>query len=550
MTLLQRSVDRRRVLASGSVAMLGGCLAAWSSHTRAQTGLRDALYLGVEARTPAVETASGRVRGQVLAGGVRAYRGIPYGRAKRFQAPGPVAPWAGILEAITFGPAAIQAPQTLSPLGGIALYDVTSSGERQSEDCLTLNVWAPPAGSAAKPVMVWLHGGAFNSSSAANPACDGASLARTDEAVIVSLNHRVGLFGFLNMELLGADYTGSANAGMLDMIAALRWVRDNIAAFGGEPDNVTLFGGASGGEKLSVLLAMPAAKGLFHRAIIQSGPRRHVHSREDSVRLTEAVLAELGLDRSSASALVEMPADRLVAIEAAAVRRSAAPRGIAPAVDGTTLPAQPFDSRAPDSLPDIPILMGTNKDEMTFGGFLVADFFDLSAAAMHERVRAMAGDEAMDVLSHYSTLHPAAAPYRLLSYIRTDRERREPSVRQAEMIIGRNRSPVYMYRLDWESPLDGGSVGAVHMLEQPLVFGNVALQPGLCGEDSDGLTVSRTMSEAWLSFAKSGDPRTGRLPVWPRYTAQERATMIIDVNSRVELDPGRAERLLWQALNS
>jgi para-nitrobenzyl esterase len=469
---------------------------------------------------------------------------------KRFRAPEPVAPWAGIFDATAFGPAAIQTPQNLSPLGRLALYDVTTSGERQSEDCLTLNVWDMPNGSAGKPVMVWLHGGAFNSSSAANPACDGASLARTGEAVIVSLNHRVGLFGFLNTELVGSDYAGSANAGMLDMIAALRWVRDNIAAFGGDPGNVTVFGGAAGGEKLSVLLAMPAAAGLIHRAIIQSGPRRQVHSREDSARLTDAVLAELGLDKSRATALVDMPAESLLAVEAAAVRRSAVPRGIAPTVDGAALPAQPFETRAPHSLPDIPILIGTNSDEMTFGAFLDPGFFELSAEKMRERVVTMVGDEASDVLAHYTGLHPAAAPYRLLSYIRTDRERREPSIREAEMILGRNRSPVYMYRLDWGSPLNDGAVGAVHMLEQPLVFGNVPLQPNLCGDDPDALAVSQVMSEAWLSFARSGDPRTGRLADWSPYTIENRATMVFDVDSRVEHDPGKAERLLWQRLNN
>jgi para-nitrobenzyl esterase len=542
----EAAIGRRTALRLMGLSALGAGLGGfWAPRLLAQTAPQDALYAAATGFPAPVETAAGKVRGLLVRGGVRAFRGIPYGRvAGRFQRPAPAPAWMGVRDATAFGPACVQRPATLSPLGRLALYDGATRREPQSEDCLTLNVWAPPAGGRARPVMVWFHGGAFNSSSSANPASDGTNLAATGEAVVVSFNHRVGLFGFLN-----ADVPGSANAGMLDMVAALRWVRENIAAFCGDPGNVTVFGGAAGGEKISVLLAMPEAKGLFHRAIIQSGPRRHIQSQADSERLTDAVLAELALDRTCVGELATLPAERLLAVEAAAVRRSAVPRGIGPAVDGVVLLGQPFDKQAPASLPDVPIMIGTNKDEMTFGAFLDPKFGALTEAEMLGRVKAMVADEADAVLAHYGALHPGDAPPRMLSHIRTDRERREPSIAQAEMILSANRSPVYMYILDWETPIGEGAVGAVHMLEQPLVFRNVTLQPNICGTGPDAEAVSRQMSAAWLAFAKSGNPNAKGLPRWPSYRTERRATMIFDVQPRLATDPGRAERELWRRLN-
>lgn len=540
-------LTRRALLGRASVLGVGSL--CFPTALFAQSAERDAVYAAAAGRKPRlVETASGRLAGLDL-GGVDAFLGVPYGHVPangRFLPARPVLAWSGVIPAKSFGPACSQNPSRLSPLGQRAFGKDWGMPPTQAEDCLSLNIWAPRPGGRPRPVMVWFHGGGFNSSSSANPACDGANLARHGDLVTVSFNHRVGLLGFLDLRRLGPDYAASANIGMQDMVAALQWVRDNIAAFGGDPGNVTIFGGAAGGEKISALLAMPSAGGLFHKAIIQSGPRRRILEPAEAGKLADAVLAELGLPPEQAGEIRTMPVARLLAAEAAAVRKAAVPRGIGPAVDGVTMPGQPFDTGAPMALPDVPILIGTNKDEMTFSALLDPAFGALTQAEMMARVRTMVGDEAEAIVAHYAAQHPDEAPAYLLSDLRTDRERRVPSITQAEMIGKANRAPIYMYEMTWESPLGGRAVRATHMLEQPLVFRNRAFQPELCGTDEASRIMSDLMSEAWIAFARTGDPAGGRLPRWPTYETDTRWTMRLDVTPALVADPGKAERELWQ----
>ena len=330
--------------------------------------------------SPVVEIASGKLRG-ASSGGIHAFKGIPYGAptggANRFMPPQPPAPWAGVRDALAYRG---HAPQSPTRAGSAARSCATMLGPAdatpEGEDCLTLNVWTPGLDAAKRPVMVWLHGGAFAYGSGNRAVTDGANLARRGDVVVVSVNHRLNIFGYLHLADIGGErFAHSGNAGSLDLVAALEWVRDNIAQFGGDPGNVTIFGESGGGGKVSVLLAMPAARGLFHRAVIQSGATIRVSTRERGNALAEAVLKELGA--ATATGCRSVPLDKLLAAIAPASRAVGPTRwplldryDFGPVVDGTDLPQQPFDPDAPPIADDIPLLIGGTREE---SGFFLAD---------------------------------------------------------------------------------------------------------------------------------------------------------------------------------
>src|SRR3984885_13995120 len=362
---------------------------------------------------PVVETTSGKISGAVV-DGISAFKGVPYGAstagANRFMPPQKPQPWAGVRAAVDW---AGHAPQAYA---GPRRPEVTAlSGTPDkvpvSEDCLTLNVWTPGLDASKRPVMVWYHGGAFSYGSANTPRTDGARLARRGDVVVVTVNHRLNIFGFLDLaELGGENFAHSGNTGVLDLVASLEWVRDNIARFGGNPDNVTIFGQSGGGGKVSALLAMPAAKGLFHRAIVMSGAGVRMADPKRSTKLAEAVLAVLGLTTRDLDKLQEVPIkDMIAAIQPAQEKLAPVPYrlldryGCGPVVDGHDLPHLPFDPKATDLSADVPVMVGGTKDENAL--FLAPDDAvwnrSLSEAELKTRVAKVAGGETDAVIDLY-----------------------------------------------------------------------------------------------------------------------------------------------------
>ncbi|MGH7093045.1 MAG: carboxylesterase/lipase family protein, partial [Stellaceae bacterium] len=424
------------------------------------------------------------------------------------------------------------------------------------EDCLTLNVWTPAADGAKRPVLVWIHGGGFTSGSGSEPLYSGAALARRGDVVVVTINYRLGILGFLAHPGLADEESGGArgNWGLLDKAAALRWVRDNIGAFGGDPGNVTIFGESGGGGKVSVLMAMPEARGLFHRAIVQSGATIRVSTRERAVALADAVLKEFGFARGDCARLQDVPLERLLAAIAPASREVGPTRwrlldryDFGPVVDGADLPAQPFDPAAPGIADDIPLLIGGAHEESAF--FLADDdevwHGRITDETLRRRVAAIAGDHVDRVLAAYPHGTPGDRLIAALTgsnfWIRTVMLAERKAARAG---LGAGTAPVYMYSLDWQSPAHGGRLKAHHAMDLPFVFDNTDV-PDTTKGAAGAAGLAAVMSAVWAQFARSGSPQTAALPAWPAYISAERATMVFDTACCVAQDPDRDARAAW-----
>ncbi|HEV7691262.1 MAG TPA: carboxylesterase family protein [Hyphomonadaceae bacterium] len=484
-------------------------------------------------KDPQVSIASGKLKGRAR-GEVAEFLGVPYGadtRFVRFQPPVAAAPWKGARDALAFGPA--------SPQGG---------GEsNQSEDCLVLNIWTPTLErNAKKPVLVYIHGGGYSGGSGSSPVTDGAELARRGDAVVLTLNHRLNLFAHLYLAKLREEaFAASGNAGLLDLVLALSWVRDNIAAFGGDPDCVTVFGQSGGGGKIACLMAMPAAKGLFHRAWTMSGQQVTAQGPKGATARAKAFIEQAG---STARGLSDLTKEQLLAAMAARDPSIVGSRVYwGPVLDEVSLPVHPFWPDAPKQSSAMPMVMGNTREET---GSLIAmgdpSVFQLSWDTLPAKLEgAMVTDiDVGVVIRTYRGLFPQITPPELFIKATTAGRSWRAQVIEAEA-RAREQGPTWVYQLNFRNPREGGRFGAHHTLDIPLVFANTAKSEAETGNGPDAQRTSITMSDAFLRFARSGDPSGGSLGAWPRYDLARRATMIFDADSRVEDDPRKAERELF-----
>ncbi len=487
-------------------------------------------------RTDVVATTAGPVRGYED-GGLSIFKGVRYGAApvgaSRFKPPRAPERWAEPVDTVALGAPSIQSGLAAGERN-VSPGDPPAPGEPDSsEDCLFLNVWTPGLDAAKRPVMVWLHGGGFANGSGGAAMYDGAALARKGDVVTVTVNHRLNVFGYLDLsEAFGADYALSGVAGMLDLVLALQWVRDNIAAFGGDPANVTIFGESGGGWKVSLLMAMPSARGLFHKAVIQSGPGLRGKSKAEAAKTARALLDRLGVD--GPEVLAAVPTDTLsrVSVEGG----GEVMRLYTPVVDGEALPRDPFSPDAPPLAADIPLLIGTNKDETTLFMLGHPRFGDFTDADVDKQARIAVGDRAPELIETMRVARPDYSPTHLASAIGTAAGMWGDSITLAELKAAQ-AAPVWMYRLDWETPVSRGRLRSPHALEIPLVFDTVESARNFVGRGDDPQRLADQMSAAWLAFARTGDPNTADLPKWPAYDQARRPTMIFDVASRVVDDP-------------
>ncbi|BBD96783.1 carboxylesterase/lipase family protein [Sphingobium amiense] len=505
---------------------------------------------------PVVTTRAGRLRG-TTEGASLIFRGVPYAQPPvgplRFRAPRPVRPWKGVRDALQFGAPSVQknpAPPTwVDPLPA-------------SEDCLYLNVWAPKdKAPGPRPVMVWFHGGAYTSGSGGLAMYDGQHLSEAGDVVVVTVNHRLNIFGYLWLGDIDPRFTQDASAGQQDLVAALRWVSENIAAFGGDPRNVTIFGESGGGAKVNALLATPSAKGLFHKAIVQSGSQSRVMERAEATEVSRYALEAAGFDPAHPAGLESLTSEALLKGADAATKRF----GILefqPVIDGVFMPHQTWSSGAPPEGLGIPLMIGTNRHE---GAGFVSRMHPEPAddAQMHQRyetalfVPKLTPDQWTPFLAGYRQAMPGASRTQILVAMATDGWLWQSAIHQAKAKAEQGGAPLFMYEFGWETPAFGGS-WSLHALEIPFVFGHLTYGVAWDGTDSDAqraqadpsgdrFRLSAQMMQAWAAFAHRGDPSTPALP-WPQYDLARRATMIFDRQSHVELDPRTQRRALVEPL--
>jgi para-nitrobenzyl esterase len=383
--------------------------------------------------------------------------------------------------------------------------------------------------------MVWLHGGGYAAGSGQElPSYDGSNLAKNGDVVVVTLNHRLNALGFLDLSAFGDKYAKSGNAGLLDLVAALQWVNKNIASFGGDAQNVTIFGQSGGGGKVSTLLATPSAKGLFHKAIIQSGSMLRTMEATYSRRIGTAVVEELGLKPSQLDQLQTIPYEKLLAAGETAIKKvkeQAEKEGIssfifgwAPTVDGDVLPAQPFDPQAPAQSKDIPVMIGTTLHEFTMSTYVPA-YRTITKEKAVEILKQKYGEKTNDFLTAFEKAYPYYEPKDLLD---VDVIFRPGAVEQARLKAAQQGAPVYMYLFTWESPVMNGSLRSTHCMEIPFVFDNVTRHASMTGGSGKAQILAQKMSSAWINFARTGNPNHESLPQWDPYTAQKGATMCFD----------------------
>ncbi|MBC7982994.1 MAG: carboxylesterase/lipase family protein [Candidatus Obscuribacterales bacterium] len=525
-------LSRRALLKSGTLA-IAGTAAGFAGVANAIT----------EAEMfPTVETQYGKVRG-VEWQGIKTFKGVRYGAStagkNRFMPPKPPAPWTGVFDAFDYGQIAPQAPtDRRSHYSGLILWDRQPGGI--GEDCLVLNVWTPSINDNAKrAVLVVFHGGGFASGSGNSIGFDGDQAARYDDVVVVSVNHRLAAFGFLHLADLGAptEFKYAGVTGALDMVAALKWVNENIERFGGDAKRVMIFGQSGGGAKTSTVLAMPSAKGLFHRAGVQSGSSLRLATPEAATKSAEKLLQTLNIPKNRIADLQKIPFTQLLAAQ---VTSSA---GFSPVVGSDALPHHPFDPIAPPESADVPIIIGTTLDDAA----LSLTNFTLDEAGLKAQIQKQLGANADRVYKLYRDTYPKTSPYLIQARIATDRGFRRSAFKQAELKAAQGTAPVYLYTWEWPVPAFDGKFGAVHGVDVGAAVHDFRGAINGSGSKEGTLMVER-FAAVWAAFAKTGVPNSSLTPAWNAFDEKQRATMVFDVNTRVVNDHRREFRLLWDEI--
>ncbi len=502
-----------------------------------------------------VETTLGKVRGTTQAG-VQAFRGVPYAAStagsNRFMPPAKRQSWTGARDCVELG---LRAPQRNSDFFGQVpkAFEVMCPAEPMGEDCLVLNVWTPGATAGRKrSIMVWLHGGGFTSGSGGFLCYSGQELARKHDVVVVTVNHRLTVFGYLYLAGIGGEkFAQASNVGMLDIVAALEWVRDNAPVFGGDPGNVTIFGQSGGGAKVSALMAMPSAKGLFHRAIVESGANVKGVTVDVANKSAELFLSRLNLKPGQMDELQNLSTEQLLAAMPPGGGPGAPGLALAPVTDGRTLPADPFDPTAPAMSADIPLLIGTTETEVTFLPNQVLDPIDDASLHMHAKqtLRGASDAKVDEVIAAYKKGRPGVASTDIYLALASDATFRAGVLVEAERKAAQ-KAAVYQYYFTWKSPVEDGKLRSFHTLEIPFAFDNVDAAKSMTGDGPERQALADKISGAWVAFARSGNPNHKGLPNWAPFDTTRRATMILDDECKLVDDPhGEEQRLLRSAQN-
>ena len=529
-------LHRRHVLTAGGVWMAASTTRAFG-----------------QGAAPVAETTAGKVRG-FESQGVKIFKAIPYGDtttgANRFMPPKPPKHWAGVKDCLAYGPATpqgngVEAPPPAVPPKYPSLYG--GAPEAKSEDCLILNVWTPALDGKKRPVMFWIHGGGFSTGSGSSPWYDGTNVARKQDVVVVTINHRLNVFGYCHLGAFSPKYADSSNIGTLDCIAALKWVRDNIGTFGGDPKRVMVHGQSGGGRKTTMILTTTPAQGLYQRAVIQSGSQLRVDTIDSATARAARLLKELNIAPADVDRLQQLP---LVDIQTAQARAARGDQWM-PAAGTPSLPAQPFDGKAPAMSHDVPVMVGTCRTEQS--GFLGTDAAteSLTDAELKKRLEVVQKGKAEDVYAFYKKLFPAKSDTEILFMADTDRSYFLDSTILAGIRADAGGGKTYMYNFYRETPVKGGHYFVPHAEEIPFVFDSLEKGQGIVGPvTAEAQGLADHVSALWANFARNGVPTAPGVPAWTPYNSKTRPTMIINDKSMMVDDPRGEQRKFMLAFGS